>query len=203
MGEDFEYKLKLKVCLVGDSSVGKTSLIRRYVYDEYSDKYLTTIGTKVTKKELIVPNPDGKGNVHVNLAIWDIMGQHGFRALLQEAYFFGVDGTIAVCDMTREETMTGLKDWLDRTKEVAGSVPVVALGNKVDLEDELVVKMEDLGQKVEGYNAKYLLTSAKTGQNVEQAFMELTRRILEDRYEKKTDGSLSTPTQDILTEQAS
>ncbi len=203
MSEDFEYKLKLKVCLVGDSSVGKTSLIRRYVYDEYSDKYLTTIGTKVTKKELIVSNPDGNGNVHVNLAIWDIMGQHGFRALLQEAYFFGVDGTIAVCDMTREETMTGLADWLDRIKEVAGNVPIVAVGNKVDLEDELVVKDEDLGHTVNRYNAKYLLTSAKTGQNVEQTFTELTKRILEDRYEKKTEGSLSTPTQDILTEQAS
>lgn len=99
--------------------------------------------------------------------------------------------------------MTGLADWLNRIKEVAGNVPIVAVGNKVDLEDELVVKDEDLGHTVNRYNAKYLLTSAKTGQNVEQTFTELTKRILEDRYEKKTEGSLSTPTQDILTEQAS
>ncbi|MEE9223919.1 MAG: GTP-binding protein, partial [Thermoplasmata archaeon] len=71
---DYDDLLKLKVCLVGDSAVGKTSLIRKFVYHEFSDKYITTLGTKITKREMVIPNPMGDGDIAVDMAIWDIMG---------------------------------------------------------------------------------------------------------------------------------
>lgn len=190
-----ESVLKLKVCLVGDGAVGKTSLIKKFVYDEFSDKYLATIGTKITKKEVLVPDPEGDGKIRVDMAIWDIMGQQGFRRLLQEAYFFGVDGVIAVCDLTREETLSGLSDWLDRIEGAAGDVPIITLGNKKDLQDSIAVKEDDLKKLSKEKKSEYLLTSAKTGENVERAFRDLTTTILKWRAMKRNQGSTPTPSE--------
>jgi small GTP-binding protein len=193
MARNYDDVLKLKVCLVGDSAVGKTSMIRKYVYDEFSDKYLTTLGTKITKKEMVVPNPNGNGEIAVDMAVWDIMGQHGFRALLQEAYFFGVDGIIAVCDITRKETLEGLKDWLERTRETAGNVPVITVGNKCDLENERTVSDEDLAKAAHKYDAEYTYTSAKTGENIEKLFIGLTREIMRRIEERKYTETIEIP----------
>jgi small GTP-binding protein len=195
--------MKLKVCLVGDAAVGKTSLIRKFVYDEYSDEYITTIGTKITKREMVVPNPDGDGNIAIDMAIWDIMGQHGFRALLQEAYFFGVDGIIAVCDLTRPRTLEGVKDWLGRTFEIAGDVPIITVGNKNDLGDEKTVSEEDLERVAEQYHAEYSLSSAKTGENVERIFDGLVNEILRRIMEKRYSEDVSATAQDVAEKQAS
>ncbi len=93
--------LKTKICLVGDNGVGKTSLIRRYVLDMFDDRYITTLGTKVSKKEVEVSFPKENLTAHVDMLIWDIMGQHGFQELLKEAYFYGARGILAVVDITR------------------------------------------------------------------------------------------------------
>src|SRR2546430_10752896 len=98
-------RMKVKVCLIGEAAVGKTSLIRRFVLDNFDDKYIQTLGTKVSKKELASPSPDGTGDLKIDMTIWDIMGQKGFRELLKEAYFYGARGIIAVCDVTRRETL--------------------------------------------------------------------------------------------------
>lgn len=195
MTEDYGNRLKLKVCLVGDGAVGKTSLVRKYVFDEFSDKYLATMGTKITKREMTVRDADGGIDTQIDMAIWDIMGQHGFRRLLQEAYFFGVDGIIAVCDLTREETLEGLSDWLERVQEIAGEVPVVAAGNKNDVEGAKIVKEPDLKKMMETYNAEYFMTSAKTGENVEQLFDILTKEILERRKARRSEQAHSSQTE--------
>lgn len=195
MARNYDDVLKLKVCLVGDSAVGKTSMIRKYVYDEFSDKYLTTLGTKITKKEMVVPNPNGDGQIAVDMAVWDIMGQHGFRALLQEAYFFGVDGIIAVCDLTRAETLEGLKDWLERTRETAGDVPIVVVGNKSDLGNERTIAEEDLANVTEKYDGEYSYTSAKTGENIEKLFEDLTREILRRIEERRYSENIEAPSE--------
>src|SRR2546425_2377432 len=96
-------RMKIKICLVGEAAVGKTSLIRRFVLDDFDDKYIQTLGTKVSKKELSV-SQDGEA-VKVDMTIWDIMGQKGFRELLKEAYFYGAKGVIAVTDVTRKTTL--------------------------------------------------------------------------------------------------
>ncbi len=191
MSLDYGNRLKLKICLVGDGAVGKTSLVRKFVFDEFSEKYLTTIGTKISKREMTMPDPDGGVGVDIDMAIWDIIGQHGFRRLLQEAYFFGVDGIIAVCDMTRVETLSGLEDWLQRVEEVAGSVPIIAAVNKSDLQTHRNIEEPDLREMMKKFNAEFLLTSAKTGENVEELFDYLANVIVEQRRAKKKEGALS------------
>ena len=203
MKRDYNDLLKLKVCLVGDSAVGKTSLIRKFVYDEFSDKYITTLGTKITKREMVIPNPMGDGDIAVDMAIWDIMGQHGFRALLQEAYFFGVDGIIAVCDLTRPRTLEGVEDWLERTHEVAGEVPIVTVGNKNDLGDEKVVSEEELRRVAEKNHAEYSTSSALTGENVERIFEDLTNEIMRRIMERKLSEDVAATTEDTAGSPAS
>src|SRR5256885_14767503 len=91
--------VKAKVCLVGDVAVGKTSLIRRFVQDEFDDRYIATVGTKVTKKTVDV---SWKGApAMLDMMVWDIMGEKGFRELLREAYFHGTPGVRGVGEQTR------------------------------------------------------------------------------------------------------
>jgi small GTP-binding protein len=177
MSETTSYKFKL--CLVGEHAVGKTCLIRKYVFNEYSNGYISTIGTKVTKKKLSVQHPDLKEKVDVDLMIWDIMGQKGFRRLLQEAYFFGAQGIIAVCDNTRESTLLELESWIDGVHRFNQDIPAVFLGNKCDLIDLQEIGLNELKSFSSGYESPgAYLTSAKTGHNVDLAFGMLSERII-------------------------
>ncbi|MFQ5910048.1 MAG: Rab family GTPase, partial [Thermoplasmata archaeon] len=122
-------RLKSKVCLVGEKAVGKTSLIKRYVLNTFDDRYITTIGTKVSKKELELEGKDIR--VQLDMTIWDIMGEKGFRELLKDAYFYGADGVLAVADLTRKKSLADLDDWIDSTIKEAGKIPVIIAVNKV------------------------------------------------------------------------
>jgi small GTP-binding protein len=166
--------MKVKVCFIGDAGVGKTSLIKRFVLDVFDDRYIATIGTKVTKK---IVDVDGKAKVM--MLVWDIMGQKGFRELLREAYFFGAHGAIAVCDLTNKETLEELRYWIKALTDVAGDVPIVFAGNKSDLENDRVIKEQDLQELAGKYKARAYLTSAKTGQNVETVFKTLAEAMSE------------------------
>ncbi|UCG68063.1 MAG: GTP-binding protein [Thermoplasmata archaeon] len=173
--------LKLKLCLVGESAVGKTCLIRRFVFDQFDDKYIGTLGTKITKKPIRIKNHKSEEEKDVNLMIWDIMGQQGFRQLLQEAYFFGAQGIIGVCDVTRKNTLSELENWMDAVHSVTREIPIVFLGNKSDLEDDREVDIEDIKDFATRYEkTEIYLSSAKTGHNVELAFKTLGEKILED-----------------------
>ncbi|MFQ6128295.1 MAG: Rab family GTPase [Thermoplasmata archaeon] len=166
--------MKVKICFVGDFRVGKTSLIRKFVLDEFDDRYLETIGAKVTKKSVIVDHPSKDRGYCVDMLIWDIMGRKGFGDLLREAYFYGARGIVAVCDLTRPETVEGLRDWIDSVVRVTGDVPIYVLANKADLEQN--VDEETIAHFAESYDSPYLLTSAKTGMNVERAFADMALR---------------------------
>ena len=168
-------KMKVKICLVGEGAVGKTCLIRRFVHDQFEDRYISTLGAKVSKKEIAI---QGNGSaVDVDMTIWDIMGEKGFRELLKEAYFHGAQGVLAVCDVTRMETLTDLEGWIAAVVKVTGNVPIEVLANKVDLKDERVVSDGDVQALAESHGASYLATSAKTGENVEEAFAALAKLI--------------------------
>ncbi len=178
-------RMKMKVCLVGEAAVGKTSLIRRFVLDDFDDKYIQTLGTKVSKKELIAPNPEGNGELKVDMTIWDIMGQKGFRELLKEAYFYGAKGILAVCDVTRRRTLDDLDDWIEGVYSVTGRIPIEFLANKSDLEDEKEIGEEEMIQAARAYDSPFRFTSAKTGSSVEVAFQSLAERIAAERFAKK------------------
>ncbi|UCF07683.1 MAG: GTP-binding protein [Thermoplasmata archaeon] len=172
---------KFKVCLVGEHAVGKTCLIRRYVFNEFSDSYICTIGAKATKKKLTVQHPKTKKPVDVYLLIWDITGQQGFRKLLQQAYFSGVQGIVAVCDNTRERTLPELGSWIGGIQDVTEEIPTVFLGNKCDLIEEQQISLNEIRSFASGYerSAAYL-SSAKTGFNVELAFNIIGGQILKE-----------------------
>lgn len=167
-----------KVCLIGNSGVGKTSLIKRFILDIFDDKYLKTLGTKVSRKDLIIDHPEKNLKVNLTMMIWDIMGQETFRTILQDSYFFGAGGCLAVCDSTHSETMSDLDKWVGSLHETAGKVPLIILANKSDLKDNIEVKEEMLKKFAGRYNASYLYTSAKTGDNVEKAFLELGKLVI-------------------------
>ncbi len=165
---------KLKICLVGEPAVGKTSLIRRFVMDKFDDKYLTTIGTKVSKKELVLD--DG---TKVILMVWDIMGQPSFRQMLKESYFYGANGIIAVTDITRKQTLDAMPDWIGTIRSVVEKdLPAVFLGNKADLKDSAQFGEDEINQMAELYRGKAFLTSAKTGAHVNEAFTYLAEEII-------------------------
>jgi small GTP-binding protein len=167
----------MKICLFGDSAVGKTCLIRRFVENVFDDKYIMTLGTKVTKKVLAVKHPDGK-ITDLILVIWDIMGQKGFRKLLQDAYFDGAKGGIGVCDVTRQDTLEGLEEWIESVYNITGRIPLVLLANKCDLKDLFTVDENDLKALSTKYNVPYMYTSAKTGENVDNAFKKLADQLV-------------------------
>ncbi len=174
-------QFKFKICLVGDKAVGKTCLIRRYIFNEYSDSYICTIGTKVAIKKISVSHPKTKEPIHIHLMIWDIMGQQSFRKLLQKAYFLGAQGIVAVCDNTREQTLNDLNGWIDGIQKNNEELPTVFLGNKSDLVDLQEIGMNELKSFASGYNSYgAYLSSAKTGLNVEVAFNILGGKILMD-----------------------
>ncbi len=163
---------RIKVCMVGDDAVGKTSLVRRYVLDQFDDRYIATLGAKALKKEVRL-RPRGGEEVTIIVTIFDIMGSPSFRDLLKEAYFKGAQGILAVCDVTRPETLPTLRGWAEAVDGVAGRIPVVILGNKADLVDRAKLTREQLDAFASGFQCSAFLTSAKTGQNVEDAIKAL------------------------------
>src|SRR5438128_7589241 len=173
-------RIKTKVCLVGEAAVGKTSLIRRFVQDEFDDRYITTLGAKVSKREMAFETPD-RTKIHMDMTVWDIMGEKGFRDLLKEAFFHGAKGVVAVCDLTRYSTLKELDDWVQSVFNVVGEIPVVYAVNKIDLKDEVMILygVKEIQQAVRAFEAPYFYASAKTGENVEVLFRRLGTMVLQ------------------------
>ncbi len=171
-------RMKAKLALVGESGVGKTSLIRRFVLNEYADSYLHTVGTKVSKVELTVPY-GAELEVRMAMSIFDIMGQRGFRDMVRETYFHGIQALMAVCDITRKDSLVALNNWVPAALEISGDVPVYIVVNKKDLVDRRALQEEDIRKTAEPFGAPFILTSARTGEFVGDAFNALAIEIVE------------------------
>jgi small GTP-binding protein len=155
---------KKKICMVGDFSVGKTSLTQKFVNNVFSDKYLTTIGVKIDTAEV----GDTK------LIVWDVAGRDSLSPI-NASYLVGAAGVILGCDGTRQNTVTGLMDIWQTVKNRIGEVPVVVALNKADV-DEWSINDEILGQfSADGWES--FATSAKDGQNVDVLFQSLVEKI--------------------------
>jgi small GTP-binding protein len=163
-----------KICLLGDGAVGKTSLIRKYVWDAFDDKYLATIGAKVTKK--VIRFEEGGDEFKCSMMIHDIVGQVEFEKIHKQ-YYRGSEAAILVCDLTRRDTLEHMGWWLESLSEVVGKVPLLLLGNKLDLKEEYEVDFKDVADQAKEFGCPYFLTSAKTGENVEKAFENIGKRV--------------------------
>jgi small GTP-binding protein len=167
-------RIKVKVCLVGEMAVGKSSLIRRYVQHVYDDKYLSTLGVNVTRKSLELPSRDDGVPVEFEMMIWDVMGLRG----VHDSYFHGAAGIVAVCDVTRRETLDALPGWIQDVRRVAGTPVIVIAANKADLVPESRIEAPEVARLAESMKAPWLATSAKSGENIEELFRSLAERVL-------------------------
>lgn len=161
--------IQKKICLLGEFAVGKTSLVRRFVEGRFEDKYLSTIGVKISRRSLA--RPTGQ----MNLLVWDLAGSEEFNS--QSSYLRGAAGAVVVCDLTRRETLAGLERYARQLHAANGPVPLVFAGNKADLTAERVIGDDELHALAHAWQASLWLTSAKTGQNVEAAFDSLATAI--------------------------
>ena len=172
------FKVKRKVVLLGDSGVGKTSLIRKFVLDKFDDKYITTIGTKITKKELSIEKENTI--IDLTLMIWDVLGQEGYTSIQARSYR-GADGVLFVYDLTEQDSLENIKTyWLTELNKVAENVPAVLVGNKVDLQDQRAVDDDMIACFADDLNTTHFLSSAKTGENVETLFKKLGEIVVKN-----------------------
>jgi Ras-related protein Rab-1A len=172
-------EIQKKIILLGDGAVGKTSLIRRFVVDKFDDKYILTIGSKITAKNIQIQKNDK--TFQMKLQIWDILGQKGYEKL-HKSTFRGTDGVILVTDITRKTTLSSLKNyWIPEVHKIAGRIPFVILANKSDLLGNAAFDEEDLREIALNFDAAYFYTSAKYGDNVDKAFYAIGLGIIERR----------------------
>ena len=156
-----------KIILTGSFGVGKTSLFNQFIFNKFSDKYLTTIGVKVNKKVVHVEGQD------VNLLVWDIAGEVS-QDKVPTSYFLGASGIVYVFDLTRPLTYRNLENDISFLKQILPGGLIKVVGNKKDLLEESEV--EEVRGKV--CMPIDLITSAKTGENVELLFTDLAKKLI-------------------------
>ena len=169
-------KLSKKVCLLGDFSVGKTSLIRRFVEGSFDERYLSTIGVKVDRR--VMQMTTGDGDVTLTLMLWDLAGGPDAGPVVP-SYYRGAAGAVIACDLTRPDTLAGVSKYADGFRATNPKARLVLAANKVDLVEERRMTDEELAAVSTGLEAALFLTSAKTGEQVEMMFQELGTRLLE------------------------
>ncbi len=166
-----EYHLKLT--LLGPGSVGKTSLLNRFIHDQFSQSYRMTMGVDFLSKKIKYKEDE------VTLTIWDVGGQDRFK-LMRSNYYSGTSGALLIFDLTRPDTFQKVKNtWYPELLKYCGKeVPFILIGNKLDLIKEIgsTIKKNKAFEFANEKNSIYIETSAKTGQRVEEAFNELTQK---------------------------
>ena len=172
---DVEYILKMVA--LGDGAVGKTSCIMRFTENKFGEKYKATIGTSIAIKSLDV---DIRGEISkTQIVLWDLAGQPSYKDLRQR-YMVGSSMAFIVYDVTRPSTFMNVYEWYRNFRAVCPEAVIVLVANKVDREDRLVP--EEAGLMLSNWlELKYIETSAKTGKNVNEMFIECAREtILKD-----------------------
>jgi small GTP-binding protein len=162
--------LQKKICMLGSFAVGKTSLVRRFVDSIYSDVYQTTIGVKIDKKIVPVDASD------VTLVLWDLYGEDDYQKM-RWSYLKGASGYLLVADGTRRATLDKAIALEQKARKEVGPLPFVFVMNKCDLAGDWDLD-RDWESRLAGLNWATLRSSAKTGEGVEEAFQQLTRKML-------------------------
>lgn len=179
-------RMRVKICLVGDRGVGKTSLLRRYAAGQFLDGEKGTLGAHLHPVQVEIPL-DGERLAKVRVDLFDFMGEHALRDNFRDAIFYGAHGVLAVCDLARPETMASLVDWIQAVSSIAGDVPAVVAFNKSDLRKDVAIRASDMRTLMEKLPvASTAITSARTGDGVEEAFNRVILKAVEGILEART-----------------
>ncbi len=172
---------KSKVVVVGGTAVGKRSLVHRSAFDPVSDRFVTTLGARVSKKEIVLPLRIRDGTF-IDLILWTVNP----RALTkrESALVRGTSAILAVCDSTRMQTLQELDALMQSVREAAAEGPAVIAVNKWDLGGERQIRSEDALGFAKAHAAECFFTSATTGENVEAVFQALGEEVVRHRREK-------------------
>lgn len=162
-----------KIVLLGEGGVGKTSLIKKYVYQKFDEKYIKTLGTNISTKELMLGPKEE--NLKVTLQIWDVLGQRAFQAIIKSA-FKGAQGIMFVCDLTNPDSLKKLDTWVNYAYEFGPRAAFAFMANKSDLPNK-AFGLREVAEYASRFKAPAYLTSAKSGEHVEDAFVHITRCI--------------------------
>ena len=172
--ENNNYDMIFKIVLIGDSSVGKTNILSKYISDEYDPDTQATIGVELSTKNYTFDNNE------VKVQIWDTAGQEKYRSITS-SYYKGAHGCLLVYDITRKVTFENIDKWLAEIKLSSNNeINMVLIGNKCDLEDKREVSIEEAQNKAKLLNMAFMETSALNGTNVEKAFNELVNNVYQN-----------------------
>ena len=174
-----EYDFIFKVLLLGNSDVGKSSLLLRYVDGTWSDSFVPTIGVDFKIKTMEIESKK------VKMQIWDTAGQERFRNVIS-SYFRGGHGILLIYDVTDRDSFKNLGNWLIEIEKNANEgVLKILIGNKCDLEEKRVITQKEGESFANSYGMKFFETSAKNDINVSEAFQMLARQLIEINTENK------------------
>jgi small GTP-binding protein len=162
--------LSKKVCLLGEFAVGKTSLVRRFVYNLFDDRYISTIGVRVSRKTLAVPTADQLAEL--TLMVWDLAGSEEFNRV-SASYLRGAAGAILVYDVTRASTFDQLHHYVVSLHKINPHARLVVAGNKIDLVERHQLDTQRAEQLAAELHAPLFFTSAKQGDEVDHLFRHL------------------------------
>ena len=169
-------ELNVKLLLVGDSNVGKTSLLLQYTDNVYPTQHAATVGIEYKVKNIIFKN------YNVKLQIWDTAGQERFHSITNN-FFHNADGVLFVFDLNNNKSFEGIKNWIQESEEIGDYFQKLLIGNKSDLEDRKI-PLSEIEEFCLKKNLIYLETSAKNNINLKEAFNKIVELVFEDKSEE-------------------
>ncbi|MBN2156080.1 MAG: GTP-binding protein [Candidatus Lokiarchaeota archaeon] len=172
---NYQQNYVLKVCVVGNGGVGKTSIVMQYCDGVFRENYIMTIGSNFAVKNLPLPDL----NTYVKLQLWDIAGQKHF-SFVRPPFYRGASAIIYVFDITRRDSFLDIPNWKTEVERIVSDKPFILIANKTDLADERVVSKKEGETLAKEIGAlKYFETSAKEFDNIDEPFLFLTEKMLE------------------------
>ena len=179
--EETNYELLYKVIIIGDTNVGKSNILTRYIKDEFSLNTKSTVGVELGIKFLKIKN------INAKIQIWDTAGQERYRAITS-SYFKGSNGCFIVYDITNETSFDNVEKWYEQIQsETSKEIPIVLVGNKCDLENERKIPTEKGKDKAKNLKCAFFETSALKGINIDKIFEELVNTIYDKTASKNED----------------
>ena len=178
MAEDENYEMMFKVVLVGDSFVGKTNIMSKYIKNEFHEDSKATVGVEFGSKQFTVEGHSIKAQ------IWDTAGQERYKAITS-AYYKGAKGAFIVYDITRKQSFDSVEKWVNDVTAVADKkITIILIGNKCDLEDQRQITKEQGEEKANKLEIAFLETSALSGENLDKAFDKMMNEVYKKCHEE-------------------